>query len=65
MSLDESEQAFSILSNLLNATIIKSRWLVPPGKMGMYMRDLYGCLAKGQYIGATLRTIRKESDKIG
>lgn len=29
------------------------------------MKDLYGCIAKGQYIGATLRTIRKENDKIG
>lgn len=59
VTLDEAEQALSILANLLNLTVIKNRWFVPPGKMGTYMRDLLGCVAKSQYIGATLRTIRK------
>ena len=36
--LEEFDEAFALLSNLLNLTIIKSRWMAPPEQMLVHIK---------------------------
>ncbi len=59
VSFEENEFSWSIVANLLNITMIKNRWLAKPDRTSDYLKDMLRTLAKNNYVGATLRQIRK------
>jgi hypothetical protein len=61
VSVEESEQAIAVVANLLNAAVIRNRWFLPPHSTQTAVKSLYRALASGQYIGAAVRSGRKES----
>lgn len=62
--LEETEESLALVSNLLNLTTIKNRWMGTPEQTLAHIKETYQTLAKGHYIGSVLRQNRKETDKI-
>jgi hypothetical protein len=65
ISLEDSEQALSIISNLLGITVIKNRWTTTPNRTSGYLKEVFTALGKSNYIGSLLRQLRKESGRMG
>jgi hypothetical protein len=64
VALEEQEQSFALVANLLNATLLKNRWVSTPETVLAQTKELYKGLASGIYVGAALRQSRKESPTI-
>lgn len=60
VTLEETEQAIAVVANLLNAAVIRNRWFLPAQHTHAAIKSLYRALGGGQYIGAAVRSGKKE-----
>lgn len=61
INVEESEKAYSIVANLLNATLVKNRWFMQWSQLEGNVKAIYKALASGHYVGASNRQNRGES----
>ena len=60
ISLEESEKAYAIISNLLNITLLKNRWFSTWKDIEAGIKTALKSLASGLYVGASTRQGRPE-----